>query len=129
MADIRDPLTHQIIGAAIEVHTYFGPGVLEGAFEECFWCELVDRGLSVKRQVAMPLMYKNRQLTNGYRADLIVENQVIVELKSVEKLLKVHDAQVLTYMKISGLPTGLLINIMSQPLIDGIRRFARTHAL
>ncbi len=69
MGEVRDPLTFEIIGAAIEVHTYFGPGLLEGAFEECFWCELVDRGFSVDRQVAMPLIYKNRKLRNGYRAD------------------------------------------------------------
>ena len=123
MGEMRDPLTHEIIGAAIEVHSYFGPGLLEHAFEECFWTELSDRGLAVERQVPMPLIYKNRKTTVGYRIDLIIENQVIVELKSVEKLTKVHDAQILTYMKVSGLPKGLLINIMSQPLIDGIKRF------
>lgn len=98
MAEIRDPLTHEVIGAAIEVHRCLGPGILESAFEECFCFELAERNLSVQRQVGLPLIYKNVKLNVGYRPDLIIEDRLIVELKSVEKLLKQHEAQVLTYL-------------------------------
>ena len=126
MAEIRDPLTHQVIGAAIEVHRNLGPGVLESAFEACLCFELAERGLVVERQVGMPLIYKGVKLNLGYRPDLIIERALIVELKSVEKLITQHEAQVLTYLKLSGLETGLLINIQSQPLIKGIKRLVRS---
>lgn len=126
MSEIRDPLTHEVIGAAIEVHRSLGPGVLESAFEECLCFELAERNLSVERQVGLPLIYKNVRLNIGYRPDLIIERRLIVELKSVEKLVKQHEAQVLTYLKLSQLPIGLLINIQSQPLINGIKRFIRS---
>jgi GxxExxY protein len=126
MTEIRDPLTHEIIGAAIEVHRNLGPGVLESAFEACLCFELAERGLSVERQVGMPLIYKGVKLNIGYRPDLIVNGAVIVELKSVDRLITQHEAQVLTYLKLSGLETGLLINIQSQPLIKGIKRLVRS---
>jgi GxxExxY protein len=122
-----DPLTHEIIGAAIEVHRHLGPGMLESAYEECFCFELVGRGLSVKRQVILPLVYKSVQLNLGYRPDLVVDDQVIVELKCVEKILPVHEAQVLTYLRLTGLHRGLLINFQSQPLINGIKRIVRNY--
>lgn len=121
----RDPLTHQIIGAAIEVHRSLGPGMLESAYEECLCFELVSRGLSVQRQTILPLVYKGVQLAIGYRPDLIIDRQVIVELKSVEKILPVHEAQVLTYLRLTGLKRGLLINFQSQPLTNGIKRLVR----
>ena len=126
MTKERDPLTHVIIGAAIEVHTHLGPGVLESAFEECLCFELSVRGLSFRRQVALPLIYKNQRLDIGFRPDVVIENQVIVELKCIEKLLPVHDAQLLTYLRLAGLPTGLLINFQAQPLINGIKRLVLT---
>jgi GxxExxY protein len=126
MAEIRDPLTHQVIGAAIEVHRNLGPGILESAFEACLCFELAERGLGVERQVGLPLIYKGVKLNLGYRPDLIVEGALFVELKSVERLITQHEAQVLTYLKLSGLQTGLLINIQSQPLIKGIKRLVRS---
>jgi GxxExxY protein len=126
MAEIRDPLTHQVIGAAIEVHRNLGPGILESAFEACLCFELAERGLGVERQVGLPLIYKGVKLNLGYRPDLIIEGALIVELKSVERLITQHEAQVLTYLKLSGLQTGLLINIQSQPLIKGIKRLVRS---
>jgi GxxExxY protein len=121
----KDPLTGEIIGAAIEVHRELGPGILESAYQECLCYELATRGLSVERQVTLPVVYKTIKLDIGYRPDLIVENQVIVELKCVEKLIPIHDAQVLTYLRLSGLQRGLLINFQSQPLMKGIKRIVR----
>lgn len=120
-----DPLTHEIIGAAIDVHRTLGPGMLESAYEECLCFELVNRGLSVTRQTILPLVYKGIQLDIGFRPDLVVENQVIVELKCIEKILSVHEAQVLTYLKLTELDRGLLINFNSQPLTNGIKRIVR----
>ena len=126
MTEIRDPLTHEIIGAAIEVHRELGPGILESAYEECFSFELATRKLSVKRQVSLPIIYKGHKIEVGYRPDLIVEDQVIVELKCVEKLIPVYDAQLLTYLRLSGIERGLLINWFSHPLMNGIKRLVRT---
>ena len=121
--EMRDPLTHTIIGAAIEVHRELGPGVLESAFEECMCFELANAGLSFRRQVPLPIVYKGQRLEHGFRPDLIVENRVIVELKNTEKLLPVHDLQALTYLKLSGIEIGLLTNIQASRLIDGVKRF------
>ncbi len=126
MAEIRDPLTHTIIGAAIEVHRELGPGMLESAYEECFTFELTARNLSVRRQVPLPIIYKSHNIQVGYRPDIVVEDQVIVELKCVEKLVPVFDAQLLTYLLLSGIERGLLINWFSSPLINGIKRLVRT---
>ena len=104
MAEIRDPLTHEIIGAAIEVHRELGPGILESAYEECFTFELATRNLSVKRQVPLPIIYKGHNIEVGYRPDLIIEGQVIVELKCAEKLVPVDDAQLLTYLRLKKFP-------------------------
>ena len=121
----RDPPTHQIIGAAIEVHRNLGPGILESAYEECLCFELAQRGLSLRRQVALPVVYKGQRLELGFRPDLIVEDKVLVELKCIEKLISVHEAQLLTYLRLSGWKVGLLINFQSQPLINGIKRMVR----
>ena len=103
-------LTSQIIGAAIEVHRELGPGLLESAYEECLCYELSQRGLSFQRQVELPVKYKSIRLNCGYIADIIVEETVLLELKSVDQLHPVHDAQLITYLKIAGLKVGLLIN-------------------
>ena len=118
----NDPLTEKIIGAAIEVHKALGPGLLESTYEDCLAVELMLGGLSFERQVNMPLAYKSISISHGYRCDLIVEGKVIIELKTVERLLSVHDAQVMTYLKLSGIPVVLLINFNAVPLKDGIHR-------
>ena len=115
-------LTGAIIGAAIEVHRALGPGLLESAYEECLAVELADRGLRVERQTVLPVIYKGRTLDAGYRIDLLVNSEVIVELKSVQKLEPIHDAQLLTYLKLAGIRHGLLLNFNVAVLKDGIRR-------
>lgn len=115
-------LTEQIIGAAMRVHTQLGPGLLESAYEACLEFELRDRGLEVERQKPLPVIYREVQVDCGYRLDLLVENSVVVELKSVETLARIHVAQVLSYLKLSGCYVGLLINFNVVHLREGIRR-------
>lgn len=122
----HESLTEQIIGAAIEVHRETGPGLLESAYEACLAHELTSRGLAVARQQELPIHYKGVRIDCAYRMDLVVEGLVLVELKSVAKLDPIHEAQLLTYMKLADLPVGLLINFNSKLLTDGIKRFART---
>lgn len=116
-------LTQAIIGAAIEVHRHLGPGLLESTYETCLIYELENLGLIVERQKALPVVYKAIQLEQGYRIDLLVEEKVILELKVVEQLTAVHEAQLLSYLKLSGYPVGLLLNFNVKMLKDGIRRF------
>ena len=116
-------ITNLIIGCAIEVHKHLGPGLLESAYEECMAFELEKAGLSFVRQKATPVVYKNIKLNCGYRIDLLVENSVIIELKTVDEFNPVHEAQVLTYLKFSEKPIGLLINFNVTVLKNGIRRF------
>jgi GxxExxY protein len=116
-------LTAMIIGAAIEVHRYLGPGLLESAYELCLLYELEQLGLRVERQKGLPLVYKDVGLEIGYRIDLLVEGLIVVEIKAVENVLPVHEAQVLTYLKLSGCPLGLLLNFNVPLLKDGIHRF------
>lgn len=118
----RDSLTGQIIGAGIEVHRQLGPGLLESAYRECLCWELNHRGLTIEREMALPLVYKGVHVDAGYRLDLIVETRVLVELKAVERLAPVHTAQVLTYLKLTGLRVGLLMNFNADVLRDGIVR-------
>ncbi len=99
-------LTQEIVGAAIEVHRALGPGLLESAYEECVCYELKIRGLGYKRQVDLPLTYKGISLEFGYRLDVVVEDRVLLELKCVEKLLPIHEAQLLTYLRLSGIKVG-----------------------
>jgi GxxExxY protein len=115
-------LTERIIGAAIEVHRALGPGLLESAYEECLCYELHQGRLSVRRQVPLPVIYKSVKLDCGYRIDMIVEESIIIELKTVERLLPIHRAQLLTYLKLGGYQTGLLLNFSSAVLKDGIKR-------
>jgi GxxExxY protein len=116
-------LTHSIIGAAIEVHRQLGPGLLESAYEECFCFELQSRRLSFESQKPIPVIYKSVKLESGYRLDLLVENKVNVELKSVENLGPIHEAIILTYLRLAGHSLGLLINFNVPILKEGIRRY------
>ncbi len=118
-----DELTEKIIGCAIEVHKILGPGLLESAYEECLAYELTKAGLSIERQCLLPIIYKEIKLDHGYRLDIVVEEEVIIELKTVESITPVHQAQMLTYMKLSGIDLGLIINFNVKLLKDGIKRF------
>ena len=118
----ENELSEKIIGCAIEVHKLLGPGLLENAYLECLFYELQKAGFIVEKQKALPLIYKEVKLDAGYRLDLIIENKVIIEVKSVEVLNDVHVAQVLTYLKLSGCKLGLLMNFNVLRLIDGLKR-------
>lgn len=115
-------ITENIIGAAIEVHRTLGAGLLESVYEECLCYELTSRGVGFHNQFAVPLAYKEIMLDANYKLDLFVEDSVVVELKTVEKLLPIHDAQLLTYMKLVGSSVGLLINFNVPYLRQGIKR-------
>jgi len=115
-------ITHGIIAAAIEVHRHLGPGLLESAYQVCVCYELSRMGLSFTREVHLPLSYKGLQLDCSYRIDLLVEDAVLVELKSIEQILPIHSAQLLTYLRASHKPIGLLINFNVLVLKDGIKR-------
>jgi len=114
--------TESIIGAAIEVHRHLGPGLLESAYEECLCEELSLRKIPFKRQVALPVIYKNKKLDIGYRIDLLVNDEVVVELKTVEAILPIHQAQTLTYMRLGGWQVGLILNFNVTILKNGIKR-------
>lgn len=118
-----EELTKKIIGSAIEVHKVLGPGLLESAYEECLVYELKNAGLKAERQIPVPIAYKEVKLEMGYRIDILVEDTVIIELKAVEALTKVHEAQILTYLKFAGKKVGLLINFNVLLLKDGIQRY------
>ncbi len=118
----KDPRTGPIIGAAIEVHRHLGPGLLESAYEECLCHEMHLRGLSFRRQVDLPIVYKGLKLDCGYKIDLLVQDTVLLELKAIEKLLPIHEAQLLTYMRLSGKPVGLLMNFNVSLLTQGLIR-------
>jgi GxxExxY protein len=117
-------ITGQIVDAAMKVHTRLGPGLLESAYEACLSYELRQRGLQVATQVTLPIRYEGVQLDAGYRLDLLVESQVIVELKAVETMIPLFDAQLLSYLKLSGHKIGLLINFNVTRLKDGLKRLA-----
>jgi GxxExxY protein len=122
--DLGARITQKIIGAGIEVHQALGPGLLENAYEECLAIQMKMDGLAFERQKTLPVVYKGITLDLTYKADFIVENQVIVELKAVEKMLPLHEAQLLTYMKLSRMQLGLLMNFNTVLLKDGIKRMA-----
>jgi len=121
-AQRENQITEIVIGCAIEIHRELGPGLLESAYEECLCHELSLAGLIYGRQKSLPLSYKNVKLDCGYVLDIIVENLVILELKTVEKLLPIHEAQLLTYLKLSGCAVGLLMNFNVPVMKDGIKR-------
>lgn len=122
MKEDINKITEIIISSAIAVHKELGPGLLESTYEACLFYELVDRKLKIERQKALPVTYRGIQLDCGYRIDLLIEDKVIVELKSVERLEPIHEAQLLSYLKLSECPVGLLINFNAILLRDGIKR-------
>jgi GxxExxY protein len=115
-------VSHAVIGAAIEVHRHLGPGLLESLYEEALCRELWLRGLGAERQVPLPLAYKGAELGSSLRIDLVVEKLVIIEVKAVESIARIHRAQLLTYLKLTQLPVGLLINFNVELLCHGVRR-------
>jgi GxxExxY protein len=121
----ENEITEKIIGLAIEIHRVLGPGLLENAYKECLFYKIREAGLLVEKEKTLPLKYEGVNLDCGYRIDLLVENKIVVELKSVEKLHSVHLAQVLTYLKLGDFKIGLLINFDVLVLKDGIKRVIR----
>jgi GxxExxY protein len=115
-------LTESIIGSAIEVHQELGPGLLESTYEACLFFELSEKGLFVERQKSLPVRYKSKNIDCGYRIDLLINDKIIVELKTVEKIAPVHEAQLLSYLKMSNHQVGLLINFNTMYLKNGIKR-------
>ncbi|MEG0851546.1 MAG: GxxExxY protein [Flavobacterium sp.] len=124
--DELDAISYKIIGLAIEVHKQLGPGLLESAYQECLYYEIVNSGLSVEKQKVLPIIYKDIKLDHGYRIDLLIENKIVIELKTVEAFTDVHFAQILTYLKLGNYPLGLLINFDSKILKNSIKRFIHT---
>ena len=122
IGDGRDPLTDKIIGLAIEVHRSLGPGLLESAYEECLCYEMSEHGIQFERQVPLAINYKRTRLDCGYRLDIVVERALVLEIKSVEQLLRLHEARLLTYLKLSGIRTGLLLNFNVMLMKQGIKR-------
>ena len=118
----HEELTEKLIAGAIEVHRHLGPGLLESAYEECYCHELMLRDVPLERQKPIPLEYKGINLECGYRMDVVADRKAVVEVKCVEKILPVHEAQLLTYLKLSNLKVGLIINFHSQFIKDGIKR-------
>ena len=116
-------LTNKVLGLAFEVHTQLGAGLLESTYESCLFYELKENNINVERQKKLPIIYKGIQLDTDYRIDLLIDNQLIIELKSVEALQPVHSAQLLTYMKLSNLKYGLLLNFNVPHLKQGLKRF------
>jgi GxxExxY protein len=119
-----DIVTQNVIGCAIEVHKILGPGLLESSYESCLTYELINIGLSVERQQLLPITYKGNKIDAGYRLDILLPNKLIIELKAVDKILPIHTAQLITYLKLSGIKTGLLINFNVQKLTTGIKRIS-----
>ncbi len=115
-------LSYEIIGCAYEVHKQLGPGLLESTYEACLAYELIEKGLETKRQVALPVVYKDIKLDAGYRIDLLVRESIILEIKSAEAIIPIYEAQLLTYLKLSGIKLGLLINFNVNDLKKGIMR-------
>jgi GxxExxY protein len=119
----KEALTEQILNCAFKVHSKLGPGLLESAYQACLKYELDKFGFDVKSEVPVPLIYEEVKLDCGFRIDLLVEDQVILELKTVEQVTNVHKAQILTYLKLSGYRVGLLLNFKTKSLVKGIHRF------
>lgn len=119
-----DEISHKVIGCAMKVHTKLGPGLLESAYQECLLYELRKIGLVVRKEVPMPIVYEEVKLDHGYRIDLLVEEKIVIEIKSVEALTDVHKAQVLTYLRLGEFKLGLLINFHVKSLKNGLKRIA-----
>jgi GxxExxY protein len=118
----RYALTERVIGLAIEVHRHLSPGLLESAYEECLCYELATHEIEFARQVALPIAYKQIKLDCGYRMDLVIDRSLVIEIKAIERLIPIHDAQLLTYLRLSGHRIGLLMNFHAILLKDGLRR-------
>jgi GxxExxY protein len=123
---IKDELSHRVIGCAIKVHRVLGNALLESAYHGCLEYELGRAGMSVASQVALPLIYEGVRIEVAYRLDLIVNNELVIEVKTVSQLLPIHDAQMLTYLRLSGIERGLLMNFHAHPLSKGIKRLVLT---
>ena len=121
---VENEIATKIIGCAIEVHRTLGPGLLESAYQKCLSYELINVGLSIEQEKPLPIVYKDVKLDHGYRLDLLVENKVVVELKTVEDFTDVHTAQVLTYLRLGNYKLGILINFHTALLKNGIKRIA-----
>lgn len=119
-------ISYTVIGLAIEVHRQLGPGLLESAYQECLFYEIKKAGLKVEKEITLPIIYKEIRLDHGYRIDLLVEDKLVVEIKTVENYTSVHFAQILTYLKLGNYPLGLLINYNSKILKNNIKRFINT---
>jgi GxxExxY protein len=124
MTNDIDSLTSVVIGAAIYVHRVLGPGLLESAYEDCLAWTLTSRGIALHRQRLLPVTFEGKQIESAYRIDLYIENSLIVEVKAVERVLAVHEAQLRTYLRLSGIKTGLLFNFLVPVMKDGIRRMS-----
>ena len=119
---IENQITKMIINKAIEVHRALGPGLLETAYQECLYFELTNHGFSVEKEKPMPIVYKNKKIDHGYRLDLLVEDKVVIELKTVDKLVDIQFAQILTYLKLGDYRLGLILNFNVKLLKNGIKR-------
>jgi GxxExxY protein len=119
-----EDLTRRVIRAGIAVHTELGPGLLESTYEECFYWELVDEGLAIRRQSLIPIVYKSRVIPDAFRIDFVVNESLILEIKAIEKVLPVHKSQVLTYLKLTRIPVGLLCNFNAPRFVDGVTRIS-----
>ena len=124
MREDHDPLTGTVIGAAIYIHQTLGPGLLESTYEECLTWALTRRKLELRRQVELPIVFEGHRVNAAYRIDIVVEQKLILEIKAVEHVLPVHEAQLRTYLRLSGLKTGLLLNFLVPVMKDGIRRMS-----
>jgi GxxExxY protein len=120
----KDFLTQKVIGCAIEVHKELGPGLLESSYESCLMYELLKAGIDAENQVSLPIRYKEVDIENGYRLDILIPKKLIIELKAVDKILPIHSAQLITYLKLSNIKTGLLINFNVQKITNGLKRIS-----
>jgi GxxExxY protein len=126
-ADLES-LSYKIIGLAIEVHRQLGPGLLESAYQHCLCYEIKKAGLKVEKELTLPILYKDIKLDHGYRIDLLIEDRLVIELKTVESFTSVHFAQILTYLRLGNYPLGLLINYNSKILKNNIKRFINSNS-
>jgi GxxExxY protein len=120
--DTRDALTHAVIGAAIEVHRLLGPGLLESVYEECLSYELNLRGIEHGRQVALPVVYKAIKMDRGFRVDVLIPGKLVIEVKAIDAIAPIHEAQLLTYLRLTGVHVGLLLNFNVPVMREGIKR-------
>ncbi|HUQ46617.1 MAG TPA: GxxExxY protein [Gemmatimonadaceae bacterium] len=127
VASYGDEFTHRVLGCGIKVHRVLRVGLLEHAYETCFYRELVKAGFSVERQKSMPIVYEGEPIDQAYVPDLIVDGRLIIEVKAAKELIPIYDAQILTYLKFSGISLGFLMNFHADPLMRGVKRFVWKH--